>query len=128
MRYAIPSDLNAFYSQIKKTCLNSKGRFFCVPKYEDTYRKVREKYLHFSMNQQLLSVADDILVNGPSIAIMDGKYVIIRRVYIGEQGSPTAGSDDLHSGQLMYLYNYGSKGSLKEFIFDITNAVVSSNN
>lgn len=129
MRYAIPSDLNAFYNQIRQSCLNSKGRFFCVPKYEETYRKVRLKYLHFSMNQQLKSPADNTLVNGPSIAMMDDKYVIIRRIYIGKKGSPTAGTDDSHSGQLIYLYNYlGSKGTLKEFNFDITNAIVSSKN
>lgn len=125
MRYAIPSDLNAFYSQIKQSCLYSKGRFFCVPKYEDTYRKVRLKYLHFSMNQQLLSAADDILVNGPSVTMMGEKYVIIRRIYIGKKGSPTAGTDESHSGQLIYLYDYnGSKGVLKEFNFSITNAIV----
>lgn len=128
MRYAIPSDLNPFFGQIEQSCLNSKGRFFCVPRYEDIYRKVRLKYLHFSMNQQLFSPADNTLVNGPSIALVGDKYVIIRRIYIGKEGSSTAGSDDSHSGQLKFLYNYyGSDGTLKEFNFDITNAIVTNN-
>ena len=128
MRYAIPTDLKPFFGQIEQSCLDSKGRFFCVPKYEDIYRKVRLKYLHFSMNQQLLSPADNTLVNGPSIALVGNKYVIIRRIYIGKEGSKTAGADDSHSGQLKYLYNYyGSDGTLKEFNFGITNAIVSNN-
>ncbi len=128
MRYAIPADLNPFFGQIEQSCLHSKGRFFCVPRYEDIYRKVRLKYLHFSMNQQLLSPADNTLVNGPSIALVGNKYVIIRRIYIGKEGSPTAGSDDSHSGQLKYLYNYyGNEGILKEFDFGVTNAIVSNN-
>lgn len=128
MRYAIPSDLTPFFTQIRQSCLHSKGRFFCVPKYEDTYRKVRQKYLHFSMNQQFLSLADDMLVNGPSIASMGDKYVIIRRVYVGKKGSLTAGADDSHVGQMKYLYDYiGSEGILKEFNFNISNAIVSSN-
>lgn len=127
MRYAIPSDLTPFYEQIEQSCLNLKGRFFCVPKYEDIYRKVRMKYLHFSMNQQLISPADNILVNGPSMASVDNKYVIIRRIYIGKEGSPTAGSDDSHVGQLKYLYDYyGCEGTLKEFDFGVTNVIVSS--
>ena len=127
MRYAIPSDLTPFYEQIEQSCLNLKGRFFCVPKYEDIYRKVRMKYLHFSMNQQLISPADNILVNGPSMASVDNKYVIIRRIYIGKEGSPTAGFDDSHVGQLKYLYDYyGCEGTLKEFDFGVTNVIVSS--
>ena len=128
MRYAIPSDLRPFFDQIEQSCLNSKGRFFCVPKYEDIYRKIRLKYLHFSMNQQLYSPADNTLVNGPSLALVNNKYVIIRRIYIGKEGSRTSGSDDSHSGQLKYLYDYyGSEGTLKEFDFNITNVIVSNN-
>ena len=113
MRHAIPSDLKPFYNQIEQSPLKSKGRFFCVPKYQNLYRKVRLKYVHFSMNQQLKAFADNTLVNGPSLALMDDKMVIIRRIYIGEKGSPTAGANDTCSGQMKYLYDYlGDKGTL----------------
>lgn len=113
MRHVIPSDLKPFYNQIEQSPLKSKGRFFCVPQYQDLYRKVRLKYVHFSMNQQLMAFADNALVNGPSLALMDDKMVIIRRIYIGEKGSPTAGANDASSGQLKYLYDYiGDKGTL----------------
>ena len=126
MRYAIPDDLVSFYGQIAQSCLKSKGRYFCVPKYDDTYRKTRLKYLHFSMNQQLLSPADNTLVNGPSLALLNEKLVIIRRIYIGKSGSPTAGADDSSSGQLKYLYNYiGHEGTLKVMNFNVTEVQVS---
>lgn len=69
--YDIPYDLNTFYSQVSKTVCNSHGKFICVPDSMSDYKYFRWKYLHMSINQQILSPADNGVVNGPSFLATD---------------------------------------------------------
>lgn len=79
--FSIPNDLIPFYNGVND-CLGNIGRYRCVPSPEQ-YRKLRCKYLHFSMNEQFLSPADNKLVNGPQL---DENGVITRRIYVGTKG------------------------------------------
>lgn len=81
--FSIPNDLISFYNGVK-AYLDSIGRYRCVPTSEQ-YKKLRCKYLHFSMNEQFLSPADNKLVNGPQF---DENGVITRRIYVGTKGEP----------------------------------------
>ena len=125
--YPVPSDLQRFYSGIKGKALGSKGRFFCVPKYYDEYRKLRCKYLHFSMNQRLVSPADNYIVNGPNFAFHLDKAVITRRIYIGKQNSGTAGDAKNAPGQVKYMYDYeGGNGQMVQLGCNVAEVEVTS--
>lgn len=96
--FPIPDDLRPFYYEIKKTYLNNSGRYYCVPIHEQ-YKKLRCKYLHFSMNERFLDIADNNFVNGPEI---DEYGIITRRIYPGVQGEP-------EENNKKYMYNYTDK-------------------
>lgn len=95
--FLIPDDLESFYDKIKKTYLNIPGRYYCVPTHEQ-YKKLRCKYLHFSMNERFLDIADNNFVNGPEI---DKYGIITRRIYPGVQNEP--------NNDKKYMYNYTDK-------------------
>lgn len=99
--YGVPSDLKILYSTVLAAAVNN-GRYICVPEYEQ-YRLLRCKYLHFSSNQQLVSPADNLLVNPPSVSdkMSPGKLVIMRRVYKGNGDKSEK-----------YLYDYSSNANV----------------
>ena len=68
---------------------------------------LRCKYLHFSTNQQLLSLADNNLVNPPSVStkLNNSKTVIMRRVYSGD-------GDEKE----LFLYDYGNNAQTELII------------
>ena len=104
--YGIPEDLNTFFNSVKQGT-KGKQRYICVPKYKDDYRLLRCKYLHFSTNQQLLSLADNNLVNPPSVStkLNNSKTVIMRRVYSGD-------GDEKE----LFLYDYGNNAQTELII------------
>lgn len=64
--YDIPNDLKNFYEQVKMAT-QANGQHVCTPRHSIfDYRYIRQKYLHLSFNQQILAIADNGLVNGPS--------------------------------------------------------------
>lgn len=112
--YKIPKDLGDFYNLVDAVC-GKTGRHTCVPT-DPTYKYIRNKYLHLSINQQILSLADNGVVNGPSFMTVESglsdddrkklvadkkiasknesfKFdnVITRRVYSGMKSASTAG-------------------------------------
>ena len=91
----------SFYDSIKSS-IKGNQRYICSPEYHDAYRALRCKYLHFSTNQQLLSIADNRLVNPPSIstALKTSRSVIMRQVYSGDG-----------SGGQKYLYDYDGESN-----------------
>lgn len=107
--YGVPSDLNNLYSIVRDAAAVSNGRYICVPKYNQ-YRLLRCKYLHFSSNQQLVSPADNLLVNPPSVSdkMSPDKLVIMRRVYKGNGDKSEK-----------YLYDYSSNAEVKEVELEI---------
>ena len=106
----IPNDLQSFYESIKGK-VSATGRHFCVPNYDAEYRRLRCKYLHFSMNEQLASLADNELVNGPSFVFDKEKAVIARRIYKGEKKSDTAGNGDFKPQKSLYMFDYNEDPS-----------------
>lgn len=130
--YKIPKDLEIFSSDVSSKC-KGKGRKICVPSESEeiNYHALRKDYLHISMNQQILSLADNGLVNGPNVItvkadISDLKVnecrngevsqeikesckldnVVTRRIYQGIKNSPTAGGKeyvDKPKKQMSYL-------------------------
>lgn len=114
--YDIPKDLNSFYNQVI-VATQANGQHICVPNHSKfDYRYIRQKYLHISINQQVLAMADNGLVNGPSCMqvesglseeerkkLVDSKdvasetesfnidNVITRRIYPGVRKSAAAG-------------------------------------
>lgn len=117
--YNIPEDLNKFYKSVEST-VQGKGRHICTP--QDPifdYKYIRQKYLHLSLNQQILSLADNGVVNGPSFMPVESGLsdderkklvaaksvanekesfnfdnIITRRIYQGIKNSPTAGGKE----------------------------------
>lgn len=112
--YKIPQDLVPFYVKVSAAC-EKTGRHICVPN-DSLYTFIRNKYLHLSINQQILSMADNGVVNGPSfmtvesglsdkereklvadkkIASKDESFkfdnVITRRIYSGMKRASTSG-------------------------------------
>lgn len=106
----IPNDLQSFYESLKGKVM-SIGRHFCVPKYDAEYRRLRCKYLHFSMNEQMASAADNELVNGPSFIFDKEKAIIARRIYKGEKSSDTAGNGDFKPKKSAYMFDYNEDPS-----------------
>lgn len=98
--FPIPSDLQSFYVNIKDKYLNDNKRYYCVPSLEQ-YQKLRCKYLHFSINERFLDLADNIFVNGPEI---DKSGVITRRIYVGIQ---TQGASNIK-----YIYDYKNNNTI----------------
>lgn len=115
--YDIPDDLADFCNKVQSAA-KRRGRQICIPPQNSkyNYRYLRQKYLHISINQQIISLADNGLVNGPScIPVESGltetersllladkwiasekesfniDNVITRRIYPGVEKSPTAG-------------------------------------
>lgn len=90
LSYAVPNDLHGLYE--KMTALTSSGRYFVYPNTPEQYYELRRKYLHFSYNEQLLSPADNLLVNGPEFAeiIVAGQKIKVnsRIVYSGVYDDP----------------------------------------
>ncbi len=91
--YETPKDLedlyNVIYEASKKT-----GRFFCEPGNYEEYRHIRCKYLHFSSNQQILSPADNGIVNGLSMKPLDeNRLLVSRRIY---HGKSSKGANDVY--------------------------------
>ena len=78
--YAIPQDLVNFAN---KVCAYNTGRHVFLPSKEE-YRKLRKKYLHFSFNEQISDIANNLLVNGPEFTKVDKTMVASRIVYKGE--------------------------------------------
>lgn len=100
-RFPVPSDLNGFYSGLTGK-LSSIGRFFCVPDDYDGYRKLREKYLYWSMDQSTTGS----VVNGPCYAPYGKDLMVTRRIYVGAKGNETAGHGENKPGTIKYLYQY----------------------
>lgn len=118
--YPIPEELNLFYKQLQKAINKQPGnREYCIPINFDIYKKIRSKFLHISMNQQVLDISDNGLVNGPSFKpikynsldketkILQGNAakteenndfpigsLIARRIYVGNDHSETAGGKE----------------------------------
>lgn len=114
--YEIPEDLKNFFNQVK-VATKTNGLHICAPTHSKyNYRYIRQKYLHLSINQQILAMADNGLVNGPScIGVESGlsederkqlialklvvsknesfniDNVITRRIYPGVRKSAAAG-------------------------------------
>ena len=130
--YPIPSDLREFYAGLKRKALGSKGRFFCVPRYYDEYRKLRCKYLHFSMNQRIMdnslsSIADSKFVNGPNMSFIDNRAIISRRIYVGKANSNTAGNANRPPSDIKYMYDYeGGNGQMVQLGCNVAEVEVTS--
>lgn len=82
--YEVPDDISKYYEQIKKVTTEKKGRFICPPNANvicpsereglnsvEGYRYLRQNYLHISINQQVIDLADNGIVNGPSFMTFD---------------------------------------------------------
>lgn len=119
VRFHLNGDLEAFSSLVEQQT-KGKGRKVCVPTHpEYTYKYLRQNYLHISINQQILSIADNGVVNGPSFMTIPTSLsederdklistktlisrresynkdnVITRRIYPGEKNSNAAGGKD----------------------------------
>lgn len=77
--YKVPKDLNDLYNNLKT--INTSGRYFVYPKKLEQYRELRCKYIHFSFNEQILDVSDNLLVNGPEYSEIDnGRLKVTSRI------------------------------------------------
>lgn len=103
--YPIPQELKHF-SKAVDAATTQKGRIFCAPLYNDKYKELRCKYLHFSINQQFLSPADNQLVNGPTFVLKGNNAIVSRRIYIGKKNSSTAGTATTNPSDVKYLFDY----------------------
>ena len=64
--YDVPEKLLNYYSEIKKTVqAKETGRYFVRPS-KALYSILRSDWLHFSSNDQLWAIADNIVVNPPN--------------------------------------------------------------
>lgn len=106
--YPIPKELQRF-SDAVDVATTRKGRLFCAPKYNDKYKELRCKFLHFSLNQQFLSPADNQLVNGPTFVLKGEKAIVSRRIYTGKKNSPTAGTSMTNPADVKYMFDYNEK-------------------
>lgn len=87
-QYEVPSDLKELADKVN-LCASTTGRHFCEPATYHQYRLTRCKYLHFSSNQQILSPADNGLVNGVSLKSLNNMGLLLtRRIYSGEMVKP----------------------------------------
>lgn len=62
--YDVPKPLAGYYRRIESK-LNVKGRYFVRPS-KALYNILRSDWLHFSSNDQLLAIADNLIVNPPN--------------------------------------------------------------
>lgn len=82
--YDVPKDISEYYKQILKETKKGKGKFICPPNENvicpsereglnsvEGYRYLRQNYLHISINQQVIDIADNGIVNGPSFMTFD---------------------------------------------------------
>lgn len=84
--YQVPNDLNDLYKQL--VTINSSGRYFVYPNKQGQYTELRRRYIHFSLNEQILDIADNLLVNPPEFTEIENKtkgkiQVISRIIYPG---------------------------------------------
>ena len=84
--YKVPKELNDLYKQLKS--INDSGRYFVYPNGYDQYAELRRRFIHFSFNEQILNIADNILVNPPEFTEIENRtkgiiQVISRIVYPG---------------------------------------------
>lgn len=83
--YAVPEDLQDLYHAVTK--ITASNRYFVYPNTPEQYYELRRKYLHFSYNEQLLSPADNLLVNGPEFTeiTVEGQEIKVnsRIIYSG---------------------------------------------
>lgn len=119
--FAVPMDLKNLYDVITK--IEKPGRYFLYPETPSQYYELRRKYLHFSCNEQVLSFADNDLVNGPEFADINEKdkesdkstksiYVNSRIIYSGEYLQ----NDDLKKKR-MHMFDYGKKSDVLSWSF-----------
>ena len=128
--FKIQSDLLKFYKKVE-SATKSVGRKICVPMEDDeyNYKYLRQKYLHISLNQQILSFADNGVVNGPSFVTAPTRLtpeerkklissktlanpnvsyekdnVITRRIYPGIKNSPCAGGKEYIDAPKKYCW------------------------
>lgn len=102
--YSVPKALETFYEEIKKE-MNGTGRHFFYPKEPEMYYNLRRQYLHFSFNEQLLAVADSLIVNEPEyVNIGEGGSdvkTISRIIYTGAYNSKK------NSEKCLHMFDYG---------------------
>lgn len=97
--YAVPNDLQGLFDAITK--LTASGRYFVYPNTPEQYYELRRKYLHFSYNEQLKDIADNLLVNGPEFTdiTVEGQELKVnsRIIYSGVyQGNDDSGKTRKH--------------------------------
>lgn len=102
--YSVPKALETFYEEIKKE-MNGTGRHFFYPKEPEMYYNLRRQYLHFSFNEQLCALADNLLVNEPeyvNIGKGDSDVKTISRIiYTGAYHS------NKNSEKRVHMFDYG---------------------
>ena len=105
-QYSVPADLEDYCDSLKGF-IGQKGRIFANPS-PAAYHALRSKYLHLSANDQILSFADNLMVNPPTyvMAQLDGVRTRLstRIIYHGEERGVLANS------KTSYMYDYRKQG------------------
>lgn len=117
--YAVPLELSDYYEQIKSV-LSSSGRIFVNPT-PGTYYWLRNQWIHYSANDQLISAADNLLVNPPT-------YVSARllqdaagggRIQVTENGAENSEGTEIRlSSRIIYPGIKGRDTSQMKYMFD----------
>lgn len=105
-QYSVPADLEDYCNSLKGF-IGQKGRIFANPS-PAAYHALRSKYLHLSANDQILSFADNLIVNPPSYVMVHQNGTRTRFssriIYHGEK------KEQLTENKISYMFDYRKKG------------------
>jgi len=117
--YAVPLELSSYYEQIK-SLLSSSGRIFVNPT-PGTYYWLRNRWIHYSANDQLMAIADNLVVNPPAYvpARLLHDAVGGSRIQVAEEGAEASEGTEIRlSSRIIYSGIKGGNTAETKYLFD----------